>query len=362
MKPIERPYGLSLDQSLHIGVLVLPGFSHLSFHAYIEPLRIANMLSKARLFTWQVVGVYKKPVYGANGISISVDVTAEEISGIKAHFNQLVIIAGEQVEQQSTPQLQTFLRRVARRGIPISALGTATWLLAETGLLADTPCTIHWSRLAAFSEVFRKPRIRETLFVKDGQYSTCAGELAAFDLAVDLIASRAGATVAQEVCRHAIVDGQRAGANRQTAPAGISYANVSEKLVSAVQTMEANLDDTLSMNAIAKHAGISRRQLERLFVTHVGTTPAKHYLKIRVDQAKRLIQGTRMPLVEIAIACGFVSSSHFSKCFKAIHGKTPQQCRSEVPAWVGPGLGGTGLARILQPAHENGTAVARQPY
>ncbi|BCH12619.1 AraC family transcriptional regulator (plasmid) [Mesorhizobium sp. 131-3-5] len=339
IEPTEQPNDLPLDHSLKIAVLVLSGFSHLTLHAYLEPLQIANVLSKAPLFRWQVVGLDKKPVYGANGIAISVDVATEELSAYNPHLNQLVIVAGEQIGQQFTPQLHTFLRRMARRGILISALGTATWLLAETGLLTDIPCTIHWSRLAAFSEVFRKPRVRETLFVKDGQYSTCAGELAAFDLAIDLIASQAGATVAQDVCRYAIVDGQRSGSNRQTAPSGLSYANVSEKLVIAVQTMEANLDNPLSMDVVAKRSGVSRRQLERLFVTHVSLSPAKHYLKIRLDHAKRLIEGTRMPLIDIAIACGFISASHFSKCFKSIHGKTPQQCRLEVPAWVGPGLG-----------------------
>ncbi|MER9832771.1 GlxA family transcriptional regulator [Mesorhizobium sp. M0134] len=339
MKPTGRPVDLSLDQPLNIAILVLPGFSHLALHAYLEPFRIANVLANASLFRWQIAGLDNNAVYGANNIAISVDVTTEALSATNIHLNQLVIIAGEQVEHQQTPQLHAFLRRMARQGIFISALGTATWLLAETGLLADTPCTIHWSRLAAFSEVFHKPRIRETLFVKDGQYSTCAGELAAFDLAVDLIASQAGATVAQEVCRHAIVDGQRSGSNRQTAPSGLSYANVSEKLVVAVQTMEANLDNPLSMDVVAKRAGLSRRQLERLFLTHVGVSPAKHYLKMRLDHAKRLIEGTRMPLIDVAIACGFISSSHFSKCFKAAHGKTPQQCRADVPAWVGPGLG-----------------------
>ncbi|RWB52582.1 MAG: hypothetical protein EOQ42_24290, partial [Mesorhizobium sp.] len=255
IKAIERPDDLSLDQPLNIAVLVLPGFSHLALHAYLEPFRMANVLTKASLFRWQIAGLDNKPVRGANNIAISIDVTPDALSASDAHLDQLVIIAGEQVEQLHTPQLHAFLRRIARRGIFISALGTATWLLAETGLLADTPCTIHWSRLAAFSEVFRKPRILETLFVKNGQYSTCAGELAAFDLAVDLIASHAGATVAQQVCRHAIVDGQRSGSNRQTAPLGLSYSNISEKLVLAVQTMEANLDSPFSMDAVAHRAG-----------------------------------------------------------------------------------------------------------
>ncbi|MER9883510.1 GlxA family transcriptional regulator [Mesorhizobium sp. M0118] len=339
VKPIDWPNDLSFDRSQHIGILVLPGFSHLSLHAYVEPLRMANVLTNAPLFRWQVIGFSKGAVCGANGISIAVDVTAEELAGSHTSVDRLVVITGEKVERQFTPQLQALLRRMARRGIPIAALGTATWLLAETGLLTDAPCTIHWSRLAAFTEVFRKPRVTETLFVKHGQYSTCAGELAAFDLSVDLIASEVGAGIAQEVCRYAIVDGQRSGSNRQTIPSGISYANVSENLVNAIQTMETHLDNLFSIDAIAKRAGVSRRQLERLFLHHVGISPAKHYMKIRVDHAKRLIQGTRMPLVEIAIACGFISASHFSKCFKSIHKITPQQCRMEVPAWVGPGLG-----------------------
>ncbi|MES0151842.1 AraC family transcriptional regulator [Mesorhizobium sp. M0012] len=210
---------------LEIAVVVLPGFSHLALHAYIEPFRIANAFSQLPLFRWKIGGIDSRAVSGANGLAISVDVTIDDLIAGNCgdlRLDLLAIVAGEAVEKQLTPQLNTFLRYVARRGVSISAIGTATWLLARTGLLADKRCTIHWSRLAAFSEVFRKPRIRDTLFVKDGQYSTCAGELAAFDLAVDLIGSQAGSFIAQEVCRHATVQGQRSGSNRQTGPSGLA--------------------------------------------------------------------------------------------------------------------------------------------
>ncbi|WP_352503889.1 helix-turn-helix domain-containing protein [Mesorhizobium sp. M0012] len=95
----------------------------------------------------------------------------------------------------------------------------------------------------------------------------------------------------------------------------------------ATRRMEENVEVPLSMGQVADLVGISRRQLQRLFMTHVGISPAKHYVRIRVDHAKRLIEGTRMPLVDIAIACGFISASHFSKCFRNLQGKTPQQCR-----------------------------------
>ncbi|MER9433251.1 DJ-1/PfpI family protein [Mesorhizobium sp. M0408] len=140
---------------------------------------------------------------------------------------------------------------MARRAVPISAVGTATWLLARTGLLAGARCTIRWSRLAAFAEVFNQPRISDSLFVKDGQYSTCAGELAAFELAVDLIGSHAGGYIAQEVCRHATVQGQRSGSNRQTGPSGLAFAGVSDKLLMAMRIMEENVEFPLTMEEVA---------------------------------------------------------------------------------------------------------------
>ncbi|PBB79184.1 hypothetical protein CK218_20505 [Mesorhizobium sp. WSM3879] len=329
------------DRPFDLVVLVLPGFSHLALHAYIEPFRIANTISRLPLFRWRIAGLDARPVEGANALSIAVDATIDEL-GCKSDDrkpDQLAILAGEPVERQLTPQLNGFLRTIARRGVSISAVGTATWLLAQTGLLAGTRCTIHWSRLAAFSEVFNQPRIRDSLFVKDGQYSTCAGELAAFDLAIDLIGSHAGGYIAQEVCRHATVEGQRSGSNRQTGPTGLAFAGVSDKLVMAMRIMEENVEFPLSMDEVAHRAGVSRRQLERLFAAHIEVPPVRHYLRIRTDHAKRLIEGTRLPIVDIAMACGFISASHFAKCFRAFNGISPQQCRAMVPAWVGPGLG-----------------------
>lgn len=326
---------------MELVILVLPGFSHLALHAFLEPFRIANTVSRMEFFRWRVAGLDAGAVRGANGISIAVDTTIEEQQACPPNRkpDHLAIVAGELVEHQFTSKLNSFLRATARHGVPVAAVGTATWLLAETGLLAGARCTIHWSRLAAFSEVFAQPRIRDTLFVKDGQFSTCAGELAAFDMAVDLIASHSGAFIAQEVCRHAVVEGQRSGSNRQTGPSGVAFAGVSEKLLRAMRIMEENIEYPLAMSEVARRAGLSKRQLERLFSMQVGMTPLRHYLRLRTDHAKRLIEGTRMPIIDVAMACGFISPSHFAKCFRIFNGVPPQQCRAMVPAWVGPGLG-----------------------
>lgn len=342
MKPL-----FTLDDQLHGGhpvelvVLVVPGFSQLALHAFLEPFRIANMLAKAKLFRWRIAGLDSRPVEGASGISVAVDMTVDELDTCIGGRGprHLAIIAGEPVVRRLPAQINNVLRTFARRGIAISAVGTATWLLAQTGLLAGTRCTIHWSRLAAFSEMFSQTQIRDALFVKDGQFSTCAGELAAFDLAVDLIAGHVGGLAAQEVCRYATVEGQRSGTNRQTGPSGLAFAGASDKLLMAMRLMEEYVEYPLSMSEVARRVGISRRQLERLFAHHVHMPPVRHYLRIRVEHAKRLIEGTSLPIIDIAMACGFISASHFAKCFRTFQGVSPQQCRIALPAWVGPGLG-----------------------
>lgn len=182
---------------------------------------------------------------------------------------QLVIVAGEQVESQLTPGLASFLRSFARRKIPISAIGTATWLLATTGLLEESACTIHWSKFAAFSETFPRLKVRDSLYVKHGRFSTCAGELSAFDLAVDLVAMLAGAQIAQEVCRHATVEGQRRGSNRQKSPPGIAFTGVSEKLIGATMIMEENVEESRYPWAISRIRWASQGDSSRGCLLHI---------------------------------------------------------------------------------------------
>ncbi|MER9202334.1 GlxA family transcriptional regulator [Mesorhizobium sp. M0933] len=327
------------SHGVNIAILVLPGFSHLALHSYLEPLCIANSLSEDTQFQWQLVGLEGSTVIGTNGLSIPVDTTiaalhARDTKGVE--LDQLVVLGGELIEKQPSDILNNFLRKMVRLSVGISAIGTATWLLARVGLLADTRCTIHWSKLAAFSEVFRDTRIQDCLFVTEGQYTTCAGELAAFDLAVDFIGTHAGEITAQDVCRHATVQGRRSGSDRQTGSSGVVFEKVSPKLVAAIKIMEENIELPLSLASLSNRMEISRRQLERLFKGHVRTTPAKFYLNLRIEHSKRLIEGTQLPIIDIAIASGFVSSSHFAKCFKAIHGISPQRVRSNYPGVARP--------------------------
>jgi transcriptional regulator GlxA family with amidase domain len=92
-----------------------------------------------------------------------------------------------------------------------------------------------------------------------------------------------------------------------------------------VNLMDANLEEPLEMEALCLYAGRSRRQIERLFKEQLGTTPQRYYMDLRITEARRLLQHTTLTIVEVSVACGFVSPSHFSKCYSAYFGYRPSK-------------------------------------
>jgi transcriptional regulator GlxA family with amidase domain len=100
------------------------------------------------------------------------------------------------------------------------------------------------------------------------------------------------------------------------------------KLIQVIQLMEANLEEPLSRSQLADAAGLSSRQMERLFSKYLHRSPARYYVELRLNRARLLLLQTNMSVIDIALACGFVSASHFSKCYRDFFGKTPRRERA----------------------------------
>jgi transcriptional regulator GlxA family with amidase domain len=99
------------------------------------------------------------------------------------------------------------------------------------------------------------------------------------------------------------------------------------KLLAVIGTMEQNLEEPLSRSELARGADLSTRQLERLFRKYLNRSPARYYLELRLNKARLLLLQTNMSVIDVALACGFVSASHFSKCYRDFFGRTPRKER-----------------------------------
>jgi len=100
------------------------------------------------------------------------------------------------------------------------------------------------------------------------------------------------------------------------------------KLIAIISEMEGNLEEPLSQTELAQRVSLSTRQLERLFRKYLGATPTRYYLNQRLRRAQQLLLKTTLSILTVGLACGFVSASHFSKCYRECFGKTPRAERS----------------------------------
>ncbi|MBP0614622.1 GlxA family transcriptional regulator [Jiella mangrovi] len=311
--------------------LLVPNFSMLAFANAIEPLRIANRIVGREIYRWRIASADGATVTASNGVlcTAAVGLDEERRSLIDGRRPSMILAcSGVFVEDVQDKALFSYLREAHQRGVAVGGLCTGAWLLAKAGLLSGRRCAIHWENIAGFAEAFPMAEVYADLFEIDHNIYTSAGGTASLDMMLSLIREDLGDGIVNRVCEQAITDRVRGPHDRQRLPLRARLGVQHAKVVRAIEIMEANLADPLSLAEIADHVELSRRQVERLFERELGLSPARYYLEMRLDRARHLLRQSQLPIVEIAIACGFVSASHFAKCYRELHDRSPQQERA----------------------------------
>lgn len=304
----------------------------IAFATAIEVLRLANRMIGHKTYTWRLASQDGGEVTASNGVTVSVDKSLEDerrlLSG-KDRPSMVFVCSGVNVEKFDNKAVHGWVREEHNRGVAVGGLCTGAYILAKAGLLSGRRCAIHWENLPGFSEAFPKAEVYADLFEVDGNVYTCAGGTAALDMMLSLVAEDHEETLINAICEQALTDRVRGPHDRQRLPLRARLGVQNARILSIIEMMEANLSEPLTLIEIADHAGLSRRQIERLFRHHMGRSPARYYLEIRLDRARHLLLQSALPVVEVAVACGFVSASHFSKCYRELYGRSPQQERTE---------------------------------
>jgi transcriptional regulator GlxA family with amidase domain len=305
--------------------VLLPNFSMIAFASAVEPLRIANRMADRALYDWQIVSKDGGLVRASNGCLVTTDQSLAAVNvGPGQNQPTILVCSGLGAERITDRELFAWLRRADRSGAVLGALCTGAHLLARAGLLDGHRCTIHWENLPGFVEEFPEVDVSADLFEVDRKRLTCSGGTAALDLMLHLIARDHGQELAVKVSEQCLLDRIRQPHDHQRMPYRVRLGIHHSKLIGAIEMMESNVEEPLDQEMLARYVGLSRRQLERLFRKHLGRTPAQYYLELRLERARHLLYQTTMPIMNVAFACGFVSASHFSTCYRQMYGKTPR--------------------------------------
>jgi transcriptional regulator GlxA family with amidase domain len=310
--------------------VLVPGYSQLGFSCALEALSLANRYpTDGPFYRWRLLSETGAPVPAYNGVTVSVDGALAPLE----RDETLIVCAGEDVGKNVSKKLINWLRNEVRRGMDFGALSSGTYVLALAGLLSGKRVTTHWEYRAALTEILPDVIIEDSIFTVDGRIFTTAGGAASMDMMLDRIRSEHGPQLATWVADQMVYTDPRLSNHAQRIKLQARAQVRNAKLGVAIQIMENNIEDPLTPDEISDVIGLSTRQLERLFAKHVGVSPKRYYLGLRLEKARDLLRQTDFSVTDVCVACGFKSLSHFSKSYRAAYG-------------ISPGLEGSGMKLV----------------
>jgi len=303
--------------------VLLDNFTMLCFSSAMESLRIANRMAGKQLYSWRLVGEGGDVVTCSAGTTFKLDADLDDLN----RDDTIMICGGIDVQASTTKRLLGWIRREARKGLVIGGLCTAAYSLARAGLLDGKKATIHWENQDSFAEEFDDVELTKSVFVIDGNRMTTAGGTSSIDLMLKLIADDHGEDLANSVADQLIYSSIRTDQDTQRLSVPTRIGVRHPKLSQVIQMMETNIEEPISPSILAKDVGMSTRQLERLFRRYLNRSPKRYYMELRLQKARNLLMQTDMSVINVALACGFASPSHFSKCYRAHYDTTPYRER-----------------------------------
>lgn len=322
----------SVSKPVNVGFILLEHFSLMAFTAACDVLVTANLVHQADAEHYQITsfGLYQDKVVSDLGIEIS---TAGNIQNIANNFPDILIVCGGfRCSLAEEHRLSLLLRQAHTQGVVLGGIWNGAISLAYAGVLADIAFSLHPDNHALLREQCPLLNLTDKSYQIDSNFLTCAGASSALDMMMQLVTCLQGSAITRAVeeilsCDRFAVRTDLTGSNAVAMSA--QNTSLPEHLQTVIQLMNGNIEEPLSIEELASLSDLSRRQVERLFQQHLDVPPSRYYLQLRIRYARDLLLQSRISVTDIAVACGFVSSSHFSNCFKNFFGLAPTDFREQ---------------------------------
>ncbi|MDG1935146.1 MAG: GlxA family transcriptional regulator [Paracoccaceae bacterium] len=311
------------DGPRRFAFVLVDSFSLLSFASALDALRIANRMAEYPLYSWMLLGESGNNVMCSAGTSFRVDYDLLELK----RDDTIFLCGGIDIQKNTSKRLLNWLRREARKGLVVAGLCTAAYSMAKAGILDGKKATIHWENQDSFAEEFTNIELTKSVFIIDGARMTTAGGTSSIDLILKIIADDHGEELANAVADQMIYNTIRTDQDTQRLSVPTRIGVRHPKLSMVIKMMENNIEEPISPSLLAKDVRMSTRQLERLFRRYLNRSPKRYYMELRLQKARNLLMQTDMSVINVALACGFASPSHFSKCYRSHYNKTPYRER-----------------------------------
>jgi transcriptional regulator GlxA family with amidase domain len=267
-------------------------------------------------------------ITGAAGTHLQAD---RILSGSTTAIDTLIVTGSQDLDSVSANQ--NFISWVARHASSarrVASVCTGAFVLASAGLLNGVRATTHFEFIKQFMEKY--PAVKAEpgrLYVHEGKMWTSAGMAAGIDMALAMVEEDHGRDIAREIARLMNFHPRQPDTEFYAIPGGGSSSG--RAAIQEIQTwVKENIAADLSVKAMASHARMSVRNFTRVFQSELSITPARFVDTVRVDAARHMLEGSRLPLKRIATVCGFVTIGRMRRAFRRHLGTTPQDYRQQL--------------------------------
>jgi transcriptional regulator GlxA family with amidase domain len=229
--------------------------------------------------------------------------------------------------------LRRALHRAHARGATVAGLCLGAVAVVDAGLLSGRTAVTHWRAVDALAA--RHPDVAiepSVLYIDHGDVLTSAGTASAIDACLHLVRSRLGAAAANQVARHLVVAPHREGGQAQYVDRPLPPRGSDDPISRVLEWALLHLDEDLTIDRMAAVAHMSRRTFIRAFQASTGATPAAWVRSRRLDEARRLLESTDLPIEQVAADCGFGNAVTLRQNFAAAFGTTPSEYRRRFDA------------------------------
>jgi len=294
----------------------------------IEPLRASNEISDTKSFEWKLFSENADKVEASANVAFETDGKIEEIEKLDA----LILLSPPNADFINSRSVGV-IRRLERHGCTIGAVSGGVFLLAKAKVRPNIRYSVHWCYAAAFTNQFPNNISSEQVIETDRNIMTASGAAAAFDLALLLIRSKLGSSIAAEVAcwfQHPIMRNQDVKQVRPSLNELEGLEEMPELARKAIALVNQKIKYPLQVNDIANEIGITSRHLSRIFKEATGESPRQYFRKLRVNAARQMILYTNEKIGEIALSVGFSSASILRSHYIDLFSLSPEEERKKI--------------------------------
>ncbi|SOC90444.1 Transcriptional regulator GlxA family, contains an amidase domain and an AraC-type DNA-binding HTH domain [Rhizobium sp. AN5] len=310
---------------MRIAIFVPADVHSLELAGLMDVFAEANARVDRPFYEVTIVAEGDSTIRCASGLRVQPDCAFGNYSGSP---DTLLMAGSVGVPQNPSRQAIDWLIAIASQTRRYGSVCTGAFVLGSAGLLKGRRVTTHWQFASLLSERFPDAHVEgDRVFLRDGAMITSAGSSAAIDLGLSLVEEDLGREVALYVARRLVVFLKRPGDQSQFSVHLAAQAIDRNRLHDVQQYVLNHPAEDLSVAALAKLAAMSRRNFTRVFSLEVGISPSDYVDLTRIDVARFLLEGSRLPIASIAERSGFGSARAMRRAFVSHVGVTPSDYR-----------------------------------